>query len=133
VLLPPGWSGYRKCPPAHWKLPPLPGPAHVHAAVTTALANWQIALIVAAGGLLVAFVTGPRWSRFTARHGGRLSRRVRRGRRALPGQGRVFFDDAAVHIPAEGQPERGLRAGTQSGHAQVAERMWADARRSLRG
>ena len=42
--LPPGWN----------KHPPLPGPAHVRAALAGGMPGWQITLIVAAAGVLAA-------------------------------------------------------------------------------
>ena len=43
---PPGWN----------KHPPLPGPAHVHALVTSGMPGWQITLIAAGATVLAAAV-----------------------------------------------------------------------------
>jgi hypothetical protein len=56
VHLPPRWSGYWKHPPSHWKLPPSPDPARVHAIATAALSSWQIHLIADGAVLLAAVI-----------------------------------------------------------------------------
>jgi hypothetical protein len=58
---PPGWLNRLAVPPnfppapAGWdKHPPLPGPAHVHAALAGGMAGWQITLIVGGATVLAA-------------------------------------------------------------------------------
>jgi hypothetical protein len=55
--------------PAGWdKHPPLPGPAHVHAALTGGMPGWQITLIVGGATVLAAVLAV-------------IARRMRAGRR----------------------------------------------------
>jgi hypothetical protein len=44
-------------PPGYFKHPPLPGPAHVHAAaLATGMPGWQISLIAAGAAVLAAAI-----------------------------------------------------------------------------